>query len=98
MLTIDLANRIALVIGGSRGIGAAITECLCKAGANTFFTHTGNPKHKDAVLALMRRIKANGGFARGHVLDARDASQTTALADRIVKEYGPIDILVVNAG
>ena len=98
MLTIDLSNRIALVIGGSRGIGAAVTGCLCRAGAKTVFTHTGNPEHKDAVRALMRRIEADGGFARDHILDARDAAKTTALADQIAGEYGRLDILVVNAG
>ena len=98
MLTIDLQDQVALVLGGSRGIGAAITECLCRAGAKTVFTHTGNPKHKDAVLALTRGIEANGGFVRGHVLDARDSSKTTALADQIAGEYGRLDILVVNAG
>jgi len=98
MLTIDLTDKVALVLGGSRGIGAAITECLCKAGAKTVFTHTGNPDHKDKVAALIRRIKDNGGFVRDDVLDARDSSKTTALADRIVKEFGRLDILVVNVG
>jgi len=43
VLKIDLAGRAALVLGGSRGIGAGIVESLCRAGATVIFTHTGHP-------------------------------------------------------
>ena len=49
MSNIDLMNKVALVTGGSRGIGASITEYLCNAGATTIFTHTGNPKYAAGV-------------------------------------------------
>ena len=98
MLNIDLAGKVALVIGGSRGIGAGITECLCEAGARTLFTHTGSPERKEAVDAFVDRLPGAGGGAEAVALDACDAEGTTALVDRIVEQHGKIDILVANAG
>ena len=98
MLTIDLKGKVALVIGGSRGIGAAITECLCKAGAKTVFTHTGNPKYKDRVGKLIESLTDTDGSVEAEVLDARDSAKTTVLVDSIVEKHGGIDILVANVG
>ena len=53
MLAIDLSGRNALVLGGSRGIGAGITRALFEAGAMTVFTHTGNPAHAARVRELV---------------------------------------------
>ncbi len=98
MLSIDLTNKVALVTGGSRGIGGAITECLCMAGATTIFTHTGNSKYAGKLTELLRRIEEDGGKAEAHVLDALDSAKTTSLVERIIKEHGRIDILVCNVG
>lgn len=98
MLTIDLKDKVALVIGGSRGIGAGITRTLCRAGATTVFTHTGNPKHEKRVAGLMREIKKEGGTVRAEVLDACDSARTTELAQRVIADHGRIDTLVCNVG
>ena len=98
MLTIDLTEKVALVLGGSRGIGGGITEALCRAGAVTVFTHTGNPKYTDHVESLIARLHGKGGQVRAVACDALDAAETTAVVNQIVDEHGRIDILVANVG
>lgn len=98
MLTIDLCDKVAIVIGGSRGIGAAITEVLSRAGASVVFTHTGNPDHQDTLKELLNRIREAGGVAKAVALHAGDSEKTASLVDEIVAERGKIDILVCNAG
>jgi len=99
VLTIDLSGRVALVVGGSRGIGGAITETLAAAGARVVFTHTGKPEHRTRVEALVRRGRELGGtVVESEVLEACDAGGTSALVERIVRDQGKIDILVHNVG
>ena len=102
MLTIDLQKKAALVVGGSRGIGAAITETLARAGAQVIFTHwdrcTGSPDRQDAVDSLLARVNEAHGKAEAVALDACDSEATTALVNRIVESHGRIDVLVHNAG
>ena len=98
MLGIDLSGRTALVIGGGRGIGASIVEHLCRAGAFTVFTHTGNPAHASRLEGFLAALSRAGCLARAEVSDARDGPAATALADEVASERGRIDILVCNAG
>ena len=98
MLTIDLTGKTALVIGGSRGIGAAITQCLAKAGAHVVFTHTGNAAYAERVRVLLASVKDGGGTAEAVVLDACASADATALVSRIVAGHGRVDVLVHNAG
>ena len=98
MLRIDLTEKVALVLGGSRGIGAGITAALCRAGALTVFTHTGNPKYQERLESLLGRVQDEGGQARAVVCDALDAAKTTALANQVADEHGKVDILVANVG
>ena len=93
MLTIDLTNKVALVIGGSRGIGAGIVTTLARAGARVTFTHTG--RHPDRVQALLAEA---GGSVEAVVADAVSETETTACVDDIIAKHGKIDILVHNAG
>lgn len=98
MLGIDLTGKIALVIGGSRGIGAAITQCLCAAGASVTFTHTGNAKYAQDLAGFLERLESLDGSARAEALDACDSQLTTELVEKIVGEQGKIDVLVANVG
>lgn len=98
MLTIDLKDKVAWVVGGSRGIGESITECLCEAGAATIFTHTGNPEYADRVQSLVSRLSGAGHKVRAKALDACDPEATTALVNEIVGQHGRMDVLVENVG
>ncbi len=98
MLQIDLNGKTALVLGGSRGIGAGITEVLCRAGAYTIFTHTGNPKNNDRIDALKAKIADEGGKVRDAVVNALNSSETDALVKELTEETGRLDILVSNVG
>lgn len=82
----SLAGKKALVLGGSRGIGAAIVERLAAEGAETTFTYAGS---KDVSAALAART---GTTAR-----QADSADREAIAT-LIAEQGAIDILVVNAG
>ncbi|MDD2706639.1 MAG: SDR family oxidoreductase [Verrucomicrobiae bacterium] len=98
MLTIDLQDKTALVIGGSRGIGAEITRTLCRAGASTLFTHTGNSKHQNQVSSLLKEIHDAGGTAEAEVLQACDSAATTRLIQKLTSKWSRIDLLVCNVG
>jgi len=98
MLGIDLDGKIALVTGGSRGIGRGITEMLCRAGACTIFTHTGNPENRGGIDRFKKQIMGEGGKVEDAVLDALDFEGTGMLVKSIVEKHGKIDILVCNVG
>jgi NAD(P)-dependent dehydrogenase (short-subunit alcohol dehydrogenase family) len=90
----DLLNKVALVTGASRGLGAAIASklgrCGAKVGVNTF----GNPEKAEAVAADIRRA---GGSAMVLSADVRDEQQCTRMVQEVQKGFGLIDILVINA-
>jgi 3-oxoacyl-[acyl-carrier protein] reductase len=98
MLQIDLSGKVALVTGGSRGIGQGIVRVLCSAGTRTVFTHTGNPENSERIDKLLRDVRGKGGTAEASILDATDSEGTEELVGRIVREHGRIDILVCNVG
>lgn len=98
MLAIDLRDRVALVTGGSRGIGRACVEALARAGARVAFTHTGNPEGTARLHATLDAMAQENLAVTAHALDARDAQGMVDLAAKISEEHGRIDILVHNAG
>lgn len=90
-----LANKIALVTGGSRGIGAAITKRLAAEGASVAFTyHSSGEK----AAAVAEAIKTAGGRALTIAADSADAAQVANAVATVIREWGSIDILVNNAG
>jgi len=88
-----LDGGVALVTGGSRGIGRAIVELLASAGMNVTFTYRENAAAAAEVVALGqgRRISAEP-------LDVRDAAACSTLVEKVVERHDRIDLLVNNAG
>jgi 3-oxoacyl-[acyl-carrier protein] reductase len=96
-MTIDskLAGKIALVTGGSRGIGRAIVETLAADGADVTFVYRGAAEAANEVVA---QATGRGLRVVAEQADVRDALQCEALVEKIISRHGTIDILVNNAG
>jgi 3-oxoacyl-[acyl-carrier protein] reductase len=91
----SLAGRVALVTGGSRGIGRAIAIALAEQGAAVAFTYR---EQADAASEVHRVISEKGGRALGAACDIRREEDVNAFVARVSGELGPIDVLVNNAG
>ncbi|MGO4123424.1 SDR family NAD(P)-dependent oxidoreductase [Inquilinus sp. YAF38] len=90
-----LSGKVALVTGGSRGIGAAIAERLAQDGADVALTYSASP---DKAQAVVGRIEALGRRGLAIAADATDGKATQAAVERTVAGLGRLDILVNNAG
>jgi len=92
---VELQGKIAVVTGGTKGIGFAIAEALVRAGVSVCLSarHAGEINHAVAELN-----KIAPGLARGVVCDVRNYEQVKSLFARTASELGGIDILVNNAG
>lgn len=90
-----LSNKIVLVTGASRGIGAAVAKKLAAEGAKVIINYAGSQSEADQVV---QDIKNNGGDALALRADVSKASEVTALFDAAIAHYGRIDVLVNNAG
>lgn len=93
-MSYDLNGKVAIVTGGSRGIGAAIAERLAADGAHVVLTYNSSSGAADDVIAS---ITARGGSAVAVKADASDPDSVKAYLD-VAAEKGGIDILVHNAG
>ncbi len=90
-----LSNKVALVTGGSRGIGAGIARRLAADGAKVAITYT---KGADAAASIVKEIESGGGKAIAIQADAADANAVTAAVEKTVAAFGRLDVLVNNAG
>ncbi|WP_236186838.1 3-oxoacyl-ACP reductase family protein [Pseudomonas protegens] len=95
MSTYDLSGKVALIQGGSRGIGAAIVERLAAEGASVAFTYISSASK---AQALQDSIIAKGGKALAIHADSADAEAIRRAVNDSVKAFGRLDILVNNAG
>src|ERR1700740_1615264 len=90
-----LEGKIALVIGGSRGIGAAIAKRLAADGADVAITYT---KGADAAASVVKEIERIGRKAIAIQADAADANAVKAAVEKTFATFGRLDVLVNNAG
>jgi 3-oxoacyl-[acyl-carrier protein] reductase len=90
-----LENKVALVTGGSRGIGAAIVRKLVADGASVAFTYT---RSADKAEAIVQEIAAGGGKALAILADSAQSQDVIDAVNKTVAEFGGLDILINNAG
>lgn len=90
-----LSGKVALVTGGSQGIGAAIAERLAAEGASVAVLASSSMTKAQAVV---EHIRGKGGIAEAFVADVADVAQVTRLERDVDSKLGPIDILVNSAG
>jgi 3-oxoacyl-[acyl-carrier protein] reductase len=88
-------TRTAIVTGASKGIGAALAKRLAADGFQTIVNYSSSAGEAEDVVAV---IKAAGGRAMAIGADVADASAVKMLFDRAEAEFGPVDVLVNNAG
>lgn len=87
-------HKLALITGGSRGIGCAAVQLLCRRSIRTLFT-CRNPHDGQAVMA---ELSAWSRFLDFHPLELTDNGSVTELAGYVTRKYGYLDILINNAG
>ncbi|MBS0593799.1 MAG: 3-oxoacyl-ACP reductase FabG [Proteobacteria bacterium] len=90
-----LAGKVALVTGGSRGIGRAVVERLAGDGMDVVFFYRGNA---EAAQGVVDAVAAAGGRAEALQADVTDAAAVAQAVERVVESRGRIDLLVNNAG
>lgn len=91
----DLEGKVALVTGGSLGIGTAISLDLAQNGADVALTYR---RHGEEAKAIAEQIKAMGRKAKECKVDVSDFGEVQNLVNQIQEEFGRLDILVNNAG
>jgi NAD(P)-dependent dehydrogenase (short-subunit alcohol dehydrogenase family) len=90
----DLTGKVALVTGGSRGLGAQMVRAFAAHGADVFITS----RKLEACEALAAEVRAMGRRAHGHACNVANWGELDGLVDAAYKAFGKIDILVNNAG
>src|SRR6201992_3012656 len=94
-MTKNLSGKVALVTGGSRGIGAARARALADEGANVAISYVASADKAEAVVA---ELKAKGVEAHAFKADQASSTEVEQLVQDVAKHFGRLDILVNNAG
>ncbi|HLN57126.1 MAG TPA: 3-oxoacyl-ACP reductase family protein [Thermoanaerobaculia bacterium] len=94
-VTIDLSDRVALITGGSRGIGRAVAALLARSGARVAVNYAADAR---AARSFVEGVRASGGEAMALAGDVSDAGVARGLVESTVAEWGRLDVLVNNAG
>src|SRR3984885_9773640 len=90
-----IENKVAIVTGGSRGIGEAIVLKLAESGAHVAFTYVSS---NEKAKSLEEKIKSLGVNAKAYRSNAGNYQECEALVNDVVKEFGTVNICVNNAG
>jgi 3-oxoacyl-[acyl-carrier protein] reductase len=90
-----LSEKVALITGGSRGIGAAIAKRLAADGASVAITYAKDAK---AASTVVKEIEGNGGKAIAIQAEASDVEAVKGAVEKTVATFGRLDVLVNNAG
>ena len=90
-----LSEKVAIVTGGTRGIGRSIVLALCREGAYCTFTYAQN---KTLAESLAKEIEDFGGHAFPFQLDVRDFDSARVLVETVKNKFGRLDVLINNAG
>ena len=91
----SLSNKVAIVTGSSRGIGAQIAITLAEAGASVVINYSSNQKPADKIVS---EINASGGSAVAIKADISSPEEVKLMFDLAISQFGKIDILINNAG
>src|SRR5579859_5051936 len=94
-MEVSLKGRVALVTGGSRGIGQAIALALAQAGADVAVNYR---RDQGAAEATVKEIEALGRKAKAYSASVENFDEDQAMVADVLKDFGKIDILVNNAG
>ena len=89
------SNRVAIVTGASRGIGAAVAERLARDGFTVVINYAGNARHAEEVAG---HIEQDGGKAITAQADVSDSRAVARMFDAVEAAFGGVDVLVNNAG
>ena len=90
-----LKDKIAIVTGGGRGMGAAYCVAMAREGAKVIINYVGNAKAAEAVVSQIRK---GGGEAVAFQADVGKKSEVQKMVDFAVQKYGRLDVMVSNAG
>ena len=90
-----LENKVALITGGSRGIGKGIVEVFAAHGAHVAFTYNSSA---EAANAMAQELSQNGTKVQAYQSDAAQFDQAAELVAQVLEDFGSIDILINNAG
>lgn len=91
----SLSNKVAIVTGSSRGIGAQIAITLAEAGASVVINYSSNQKPADKIVS---EINASGGSAVAIKADISSPEEVKLMFDLAISQFGKVDILINNAG
>ena len=90
-----LKDQVAIVTGGSRGIGRGIVKAFAAEGAKVGFVYKGS---QQAAESLTAEVAQSGGIAKGHQCDVANHEQVAKVVEAVEADWGPVNILVNNAG
>ena len=91
----QLKRKVAVVTGGSRGIGRAIAIKLASEGADVAILYVGDPAEADETIQMIEALQVK---SKAYVCDVSKLSETAEAVDKVQKDFGGIDILINNAG